>query len=185
MAIRILTLNGSVRVPSRTSILLTALRDAIGPYVDAEFDAVHLAQDGLAILTALNRESLSKEGVRLIERVETADLLLVGTPVYRASYTGVLKHLFDLVRRPALSGKAAVLVASGGSPLHSLVIEHQLRPLLAFFNVHTAPTGIYASDADFGEGALANAAITERIARAAKEAAHLLSVTRGVQLRSP
>ncbi len=177
MTVKILSLNGSVRVPSRTGIVLAALRDAIQAQVDAEWDSIHLAQDGQAILTSLSRETLSQEGRRLIDRVEAADLLLVGTPVYRASYTGVLKHVFDLVQRPALNGKAAVLVASGGSPLHSLVIEHQLRPLLGFFNVHTAPTGVYASDADFADGRLTNAAVAERIERAAGEAVRLLAVT--------
>jgi FMN reductase len=174
---RILVLNGSVRMPSRTGILLDAVRDAMQTHVQAEWDAIHLAQDGHAILTTLTRETLSEAGRSLIHRVESADLLLVGTPVYRASYTGVLKHLFDLVQRPALAGKAAVLVASGGSALHSLVIEHQLRPLLGFFGVHTAPTGVYASDADYADGALANPTTADRIRKAAGEGARLLAMT--------
>jgi FMN reductase len=85
-----------------------------------------------------------------------------------------LKHLFDLVHRQALMGEVAVLVATGGTPLHSLVIEHQMRPLLGFFNVFTAPAGLYASDPDLTDGALSNPALASRIERAAEAAARLL-----------
>lgn len=174
MTPRIVVVNGSLRTPSRTGILLSALSSAIATRIPGELQSIHLAHDAPAIFSGLSRETLSPGGERLIETVEAADLLLVGTPVYRASYTGALKHLFDLVHRQALAGKVAILVASGGSPLHSLVIEHQLRPLLGFFNVYTAPTGLYASDADFKDGALSNAVLASRVERAADEAVRLM-----------
>jgi FMN reductase len=174
MTLKIVIVNGSLRTPSRTGLLLSALSAALTTRVQGDVHSIHLAQDAPAIFSALTRETLSPDGHALIETVEAADLLLVGTSVYRASYTGALKHLFDLVQRQALVGKVGVLVASGGSPAHSLMIEHQLRPLLGFFNVFTAPTGLYASDLDFTEGALSNPLLASRIERAADEAVRLL-----------
>ena len=81
--------------------------------------------------------------------VEAADALIVGTPVYRASFTGLFKHFFDFVEQTALVDVPVLLAASGGSDRHALVLEHQLRPLFSFFQAQTLPIGVYATDRDF------------------------------------
>lgn len=172
---RVVVINGSVRTPSRTGELLDAVKDAVGARIGIEAATVALAQEGVPLLSALTRDNLPPAAEALIARIEAADLLIVGSPVYRASYTGVLKHLFDLVHRPALSGRIALVAATGGSAQHGLVIEHQLRPLMGFFNLYVVPTGIYATEADFDSFRLASSVVAERIARAADEAAWLLS----------
>ena len=73
----------------------------------------------------------------------------MGTPVYKDSYTGVLKHLFDLVPPNALAGKPVLLAATGGTPPHGLVVDHQLRPLFGFFKALTIPASIFALESDF------------------------------------
>jgi FMN reductase len=93
--------------------------------------------------------------------------------VYRASYTGLFKHVFDLVHHEALIGTMVVLTATGGSPLHGLVMEHQLRPLFAFFRAHTVPSAVYATEADFDRYELTSTAVRERVQRAADEAVRL------------
>jgi len=64
-----------------------------------------------------------------------------------------------------------LLAATGGSHLHGLVCEHQLRPLFGFFNALTLPTAVYATEADFHDYALVNPQVIARIKRAAAEAA--------------
>ena len=76
-------------------------------------------------------------------------LLIVGTPVYRASFTGLFKHFFDFVEQTALVDVPVLLAAQGGSERHALVLEHQLRPLFSFFQAQTLPIGVYATDKDF------------------------------------
>ena len=95
--------------------------------------------------------------------VETADVLVVGSPVYRASYSGALKHLFDLVHFESLIGKPVILAATGGTPLHGLMIDHQLRPLFGFFKTLTLPTSVYALESDFAAYAVSNPEIRKRI----------------------
>ena len=63
-----------------------------------------------------------------MRQIESADALIVATPVYRGSYTGLFKHLFDLVDHEALIGTPVLLAATGGSDRHSLVIDHQFGP---------------------------------------------------------
>lgn len=81
--------------------------------------------------------------------VEQADVVVVTTPVYRGSYTGLFKHFFDFIHQDALIDTPVLLAATGGSERHALVIDHQLRPLFSFFQARTLPLGVYATDRDF------------------------------------
>jgi FMN reductase len=83
-----------------------------------------------------------------LQRVAEARLLVVGTPVYRASYTGQLKAFFDLLPRAALAGTSVGLIATGGIRDHALAIDHGLRPLVASLEGLSATHGVYATDAD-------------------------------------
>jgi FMN reductase len=85
-----------------------------------------------------------------LETVAAARLVVVGTPVYRASFSGLLKVFFDLFPQDALAGKVAIAVATGAGPAHALVVDHALRPLLASVGALVVPTGIYGTDSQFG-----------------------------------
>lgn len=95
--------------------------------------------------------------------MEEADVLVVGSPVYKGSYSGLFKHVFDLVGPDSLLGKPVLLCASGGGYRHALVVEHQLRPLFGFFGALTVPIAVYASERDFLDGRLVDAAVLDRI----------------------
>lgn len=105
-----------------------------------------------------------------LQEIEQADVLLVATPVYRASFTGLFKHLFDFVDQFALVDKPVLLAASGGSDRHALVIEHQLRPLFSFFQANTLPIGVYATEADFINYQVTSAPLKARIELAVQRA---------------
>ncbi|KQQ86143.1 FMN reductase [Aureimonas sp. Leaf324] len=185
MTVRILGISGSVRRPSRTTTLVAQLTRRIAGPLGGTGEVIELVDAAPHLLSALERDALGEIGQDLINRIETADALVVGTPVYRASYTGALKHLFDLVDHRALSARPVVLAATGGSTLHGLVTEHQLRPLLSFFGALTLPTTLYATEADFENFALTDPAIAARVERAAREAAQLIEAQRRVSTTHP
>jgi FMN reductase len=105
----------------------------------------------------------------------SSDLVLVATPIYRATYTGLLKVFFDLLPNAALAGKVAIPIASGGSPGHQLALEYGLRPLLASVGAVVVATGIYTSPEQFVDGS-PDSTVVGRIGRAVAEA---LSLVRG------
>jgi FMN reductase len=107
--------------------------------------------------------------VEALNAVGTARLVIVGTPVYRASYSGMLKVFFDLFPMDALDGRIAIPIATGGGPAHQLVIDHALRPLLASVGAQVVATGIYATDAQFGADRPQDT-VTQRVDRAVVEA---------------
>jgi FMN reductase len=105
--------------------------------------------------------------------VLAARLLIVGTPVYRASYSGLLKVFFDLLPQDALAGKVAIPIATGAGPAHYLVVDHALRPLLASVGALVISTGIYGTDAQFGADG-PHGALTARVDRAVDEAREVM-----------
>ena len=112
-----------------------------------------------------------------LAQIERADLYVVGTPIYRGSYTGALKNLFDLVPAEGgnepLRGKAIGFMASGGSDHHFLMIEHELRPLAGFFGMYTAPTGVYLRSSHFEGSELTNEAVLAQLRGMVAQVLHL------------
>lgn len=156
---------GSWSQPSKTRALVTQAADAavarFGGTAEV-FDIADLGTDfGLA--TVPGHAPVLDRHLRAFTQ---ADAVIVASPVYKGSYTGLFKHLFDLIDPAALAGRPVLLTATGGGEKHALVIEHQLRPLFGFFEADTLPTGIYASAADFAEGIPSTPQILARIDRA-------------------
>jgi FMN reductase len=114
----------------------------------------------------------SPEVARALAQVAAADIVVASTPVYRATYTGLLKVFFDLFEQRALAGKVGIALASGGAPGHLLVLDHGLRPLFASVGAVVTSAGVYATDAEFSAG-IPDEHVRERIERAAAEAVAL------------
>ena len=105
-----------------------------------------------------------------IDRLLAADGLIAVTPIFSASYSGLFKLFFDVVNRDGLAGKPTLIAATGGTPRHSLAIEHAIRPLFAYLNAAVVATGVYAAADDWGRaGISADGSLVERIDRAARE----------------
>ncbi|MGC0380753.1 NADPH-dependent FMN reductase [Streptomyces sp. SAI-129] len=77
-----------------------------------------------------------------------AEGVVVGTPVYKASYSGVLKALLDLLPQYALTGKTVLPLATGGSTAHVLAIDYALRPVLTSMGAAHVVQGWFTLDRD-------------------------------------
>ena len=172
--IRTVILNGSLARPSKTRGLLDAIHAQLHtqlPLETVHIDLVDLVQD---IGAHLWRDKLPATALHALKTIEGANFLILGSPVFRGSMPGLFKHLFDLIDSPTMLGKPVLLAATGGSQRHALVIEHQIRPLLAFFQTLTLPVGVYASEEDFQDGKLQSKAVTDRIQLAIKTTVSVL-----------
>ncbi|WP_405523567.1 NADPH-dependent FMN reductase [Streptomyces canus] len=86
--------------------------------------------------------------VEVTELFERADGIVVGTPVYKASYSGALKALLDLLPQYALLGKTVLPLATGGSTAHVLAIDYALRPVLSSMGAAHIVQGWFTLDKD-------------------------------------
>lgn len=174
--------NGSLGKPSRTRSLLDSLHLQLGQALGQSAQAVRLDVRHIDLVDlvadigpVLYKDALSAQARDALEAIETADFLIVGSPVFRGSLPGLLKHLFDLVDQHALQGTPVLLAATGGSPRHSLVLDHQLRPLFGFFSALTLPIGVYATPEDIQNGVVVSEALHKHIALAVDLAMPVLS----------
>ena len=168
--LNVVAISGSLQRPSRTLALTREIVAALGAALPIDTRLIELGEIGSRLAGALTRAQVPGDLEALIRAIETADALVVASPVYRASYTGLFKHLFDLVRHDALVDVPVLLAATGGSERHALVIDHQLRPLFSFFQARTLPIGVYASARDFDQYRITSPALRERIALAVDRA---------------
>jgi FMN reductase len=142
---------GSVTPPGRLSRALSeAMARAAnrGHSTDViDLGSVHVGYaDGRAL------EEREDDAQTVVARTCAGDAVLLSTPVYRASFTGALKNLLDLLPLESLSGKPCGVVAMGASLHHYLGVDGHMRDVLAWFGALTAPTSVYLSNADFSNG---------------------------------
>jgi FMN reductase len=172
---RIVGFTANLQRPSKTRALAEALAESVGSRVRADIRLFDMVDAGTVLGAAWSRDLLPLPARRIVEAIEGADALIVGSPVYKGAYTGLFKHLFDFVDPAALVGKPVILSATGGGPRHALVVEHALRPLFGFFSAHTIPSAVYGSDADFRDGVLVDEGVKARIRDASSQLAELLA----------
>lgn len=176
--LKLVAVSGGMQRPSRTLALVDAIVAQLAECVPLEVQVVELGEIAADLGATLDCRTASPQIASRLQAIETADALLVACPVFRGSYPGLFKHLFDLVHQDALVDMPVVLAATGGSERHALVLEHQLRPLFGFFQALALPIGVYASTRDFTGYEVTNDALRERIALAAQRAAPWLRVQR-------
>lgn len=161
--IRVVGVSGSPTDPSRTTALVRRVTEAFAERLGADAEVIELATVLPALAAGGYRPNLGHEAQEALELVETADLLVVGSPAYRATYSGLFKLFFDYVGQYALVDIPVVLTATGGSDRHALLVEHQMRPLFGFFQALTLPLGIFANERDFTDYRVDSADLEERI----------------------
>jgi len=176
--LRLVAVSGGLQRPSKSAALAEHLLDLIADDVPCEQHLVELGQLAPQLAGAVWRSQLPDTVERELGAVEQADILVVTTPVYRGSYTGLFKHFFDFIHQDALIDKPVLLAATGGSERHALMIDHQLRPLFSFFQARTLPLGVYATDKDFADYRLQDEALIERARLAVQRALPLVELMR-------
>ncbi|MEU7344515.1 NADPH-dependent FMN reductase [Streptomyces bacillaris] len=141
----VLSVSGSPSATSRTARLLLHLDDRLR---DQGHDVVSLDVRTLpadALLGADFAHPAIVEATSLFERV---DGVVIGTPIYKAAYSGLLKSLLDLLPQYALSGKTVLPLATGGSTAHVLAIGYALRPVLTSMGAAHVVPGWFMLDKD-------------------------------------
>lgn len=144
--------SGSPSDPSRTSTLVGATVARLAEDLpDARTAQVEIGPLLADLGAAPSREAMSDATRRALETVEAADVLVVGSPAFRAAYSGAFKLFFDWVGQYDLVDTPVLLTATGGSDRHALLVEHQMRPLFGFFQSTTLPLGVFGNERDFAK----------------------------------
>ena len=132
------------------------------------------ARTQLVDLAALPAEALLGRGAApavaaALDAATRAHIIVAGTPVYRATYSGLLKVFFDLLPQDSFTGKVGVPIVTGHDRGHSLAVDHGLRPLFASLGATVVASGVYGTSPQFHDGKTAPE-LLEAVDRAVDEA---------------
>ncbi len=173
---KLAVVSGGLAEPSSTRLLADRLAAAaelaLGEMkVETELHVLELRDHAHALTNMLVTGFADERLGAAIKEVVECDGLIAVTPIFNASYSGLFKTFFDILEPGSLTGKPVLIAATAGSPRHSLALEHAIRPLFSYMRALVVPTGVFAASEDWGLGASAEQALSERIDRAAGELA--------------
>ena len=187
----LVAVSAGLQVPSSTRLLsdrLVAaterhLRDAAIEPVTAVIELRDHAQDlSNNLVTGFPSPNLQAA----IDQVTDADGLIVASPIFNGSYSGLFKTFFDVIEHGSLEGRPVLLAATGGTARHSLALEYALRPLFTYLGADTVRTAVYAASEDWGRsGVPADGSLVQRIDRAARELAGAMAAHEPRRRRDP
>lgn len=175
--IRLVAVNAGLGEPSSTRMLVDRLVSAVtGVLGENRVQTTTIDLRDLAVDLGRSMAAGFATGAAraAIDTVQGADALIVATPVFNASYSGLFKTFFDLVDVDEMAATPVLIAATGGSPRHSMVLDHALRPLFGYLRMIVVPTGVYAAAEDWAGGSGDTTTLGDRIDRAARELAALL-----------
>lgn len=124
----IVVLSGSPSEHSRSEHILKYLGNLLE---DGQFTVAHLSVRDVSPTDVFQARFDSPDIKNIVSLIQQAKGLIVGSPVYNTSYSGVLKAVIDLFPEDIFEQKPVLPVMTGGSPNHLLAIEYSLKPLLS------------------------------------------------------
>ncbi|WP_233872987.1 NADPH-dependent FMN reductase [Paraburkholderia adhaesiva] len=141
----IIAISGSPSPTSRTQRLLSHLLSLL-EHDGRETRLLSLSSlPGDAVIRA---DVTTPEIARALANIDKASVVIVGTPIYKATYSGLLKVFLDLLPQRGLDGKIVLPIATGGSEAHLLALDYALRPVLQSLGADIVLPPVYALDRD-------------------------------------
>ena len=182
----ILLLGGSPQLPSSSSRLLLHIGEQLA-LQGHSYAQLHVRDlPARALLLADYDDAAIARAVRA---VADADAIVIATPIYKASYTGLLKAFLDLLPQDGLAGKLVLPLATGGGHAHTLALDYALRPVLHALGAKQVFTSIYANAQqlawDEERGLSLDAPIAERVLAGIEELSTGLFVLQGQRPPAP
>ena len=176
---RVVVVSAGVGEPSSTRLLA----DRLAASVQAQRDSVVVETVDLReIAVDIARSMIAGFPVGAagpaVKAVVESDAVIAATPVFNASYSGLFKSFFDIIDKNSFAGKPVLIAATGGSPRHSMVLDHAVRPMFSYLRAVVVPTGVYAASEDWAGTSGDTATLADRVDRAAGELVALLGGTR-------
>jgi FMN reductase len=148
--LQIVTVVGNPRAGSRTHSLAETLAEQLAAILpEAKVSGVDLAVLGPRVL-----DQGDADATAAVAQVLDADILILASPTYKATYSGLLKAFLDRLGTGSLKGKRAIPVLLGGAPNHQLAVDVHFTPLLLELGAAVPVRGLFVLEADvpsFGE----------------------------------
>jgi len=172
----IVAVSAGLGQPSSTRLLADRMSEAAvaelhARGVDAVVENIELRDVAHEIVNAMLTGFPTGALREVLQKVTGADGLVLVTPLFTTTYSGLFKSFVDILDKDSLTDMPVLLGATGGTPRHSLALEYSMRPLLSYLRADTVTTSVFAATDDWaGEADTVNP-LPSRIRRAGRELA--------------
>lgn len=162
---KIVALAGS-NVGSKTKTAMLKVTDILEhKYPQHEVTLLDLADYSLEFSDGRNYFEYDGDTKYVTETIMAADAIIIGTPTFQASIPATLKNIFDLLPVNAFRDKVVSSVVTAGTAKHYLMVEQQLKPILAYMKAHIVPTYVFIEEQDFLRKEIVNDDVLFRLDR--------------------
>lgn len=169
-----LFISGSTSLHSKTDLVLNILQQ-------------ELAEQGLATerisprdfepYALINLNFSDAAIIRFQKKVQQAQIIVIGTPIYQASFSGTLKLLLDLIPERGLQQKIVLALATAGSDSHLLVPDYTLKPIFSALGATHLLRSLYVNSREITVTPTGEYLITDPIRERLQESAAQIIAT--------
>lgn len=160
----VLLAGSNVGSKTRTAMDYT-LKIANEKYPEVEFTLLDLAEYEMIFSDGRNYWEYDGDTKYVTETIMAADAIIIGTPTFQASIPATLKNIFDLLPVNAFRDKIISTLVTAGTSKHYLMVEQQLKPILAYMKAQIVQTYVFIEEKDFYRKEITNADVLFRIER--------------------
>ena len=177
---KITVISAGLSTPSSTRMLADQLAQKTQQHlselgIEAEVQTFELRDYAHEIMNNMVAGFADQKLTELIDATVAADGLIVVTPIFSTSYSGLFKSFIDILDPDSLTGTPVLIGANAGTARHSLAIDYAIRPLFAYLHTEPVSTGVFAASEDWSDGGDKVAPLSSRVNRGASELAHAMS----------
>ncbi|WP_219838546.1 NADPH-dependent FMN reductase [Paenibacillus sp. R14(2021)] len=162
---KVVGISGS-KVGSKTRTAMDyTMNEFAKKYPEAEISLIDLADYDIPFSDGRNYLDYDGDAGYVTAKIMKADAIIIGTPIFQASIPATLKNIFDLLPVNAFQDKIVSMVVTAGTPKHYLMVEQQLKPILAYMKAQIVQTFVFIEEKDFHRKEIINDDVIFRIER--------------------
>lgn len=178
---KIVGISGSI-VGSKTRTAMDyTLKSVTEKYPDAEVTLIDLAEYDVQFSDGRNYREYEGDTRYVAQTIMEADAIIIGTPIFQASIPATLKNIFDLLPVNAFRDKVVSMLVTAGTPKHYLIVEQQLKPILAYMKAQIVQTYVFIEEKDFYRKEITNDDVLFRINRLVEDTVVLTETYKSIR----
>ncbi|HLC37011.1 MAG TPA: NAD(P)H-dependent oxidoreductase [archaeon] len=164
--LNVIGVSGSNRPESMTKKLVSLILEE-AKKLEAKTELIDLAEENFPLYD--EDIELNKKQKELLESIEKADVLVLGSPEFHGTLTGRMKNFIDFFPYNKEPSKLCFFVSSAGSRHGGMQTINAFKTIASNLNYFSHPTSLTVGAKETAEGKITDEAVLKRINKIASE----------------
>jgi FMN reductase len=178
---KFVALSGSIIGSKTKTAMVKTVEIFSQKYPQHEITLLDLADYKIEFSDGRNYMEYEGDTKYVAETIMAADAIIIGTPTFQASIPATLKNLFDLLPVNAFRDKIVSTVVTAGTAKHYLMVEQQLKPILAYMKAQIVQTYVFMEEKYFHRKEIVNDDVLFRLERLVEDTVLLAETHKKIQ----